>query len=228
MFETPSENLSFILPQSTCPPPSIGRRNGPLSSWPAQEPCYAAPKSPNPRNATRALNPPTTHSKRKPSSISNQSSTSSNQKSAPRRNKNDWKHFLNHHQISSLSAIWKVPESIKIILIRNTFFNQSIQPCHFPQIEGFWRHLAETFLFFYPIQLLPRYCPGATFWLCSRPPQKAFLLFYPNQHCLPRKPPPQYWTTERPPELLACPGDPGCLAKSQECYMGTQSPYYST
>ena len=73
--------------------------------------------------------------------------------------------FLNHHQISSLSAIWKVPESIKIILIRNTFFNQSIQHCKFPQIEGFQYHITETFLLFYS----NRFCqPGSPFLLRSR------------------------------------------------------------
>ena len=103
--------------------------------------------------------------------------------------------FLNHHQISSLSAIWKVPESIKIILIRNTFFNQSIQHCKLPQIESFQYHIAETFLLFYS----NRFCrPGSPFLLRSRqipcpapsraqetpsPSPESFAFFLHNEFC---------------------------------------------
>ena len=61
------------------------------------------------------------------------------------------------------------------------------------------------------------------------PLRKLFFYFTPINMASPGNPP-QYWTTERPPELLACPGAllrSAQIAKSQECYMGAQSPYYS-
>ena len=49
-IKAPSENLTFILPQSPWPPqeipPSIGPWTGILSSWPAQEPLFVYVQAP--------------------------------------------------------------------------------------------------------------------------------------------------------------------------------------
>ena len=115
-------------------------------------------------------------------------------------------------------------------LIANTFPINQFSPATFPRSkvsDAIWRKLSFSFA---PINYSPYTAQESLFGYVRDPLRKLFFYFTPINIGSPGNPPPQYWTTERPPELLACPGALlriAQIAKSQECYMGAQSPYYS-